>query len=90
MSNQIVEDPEEAIVVIYDNSGSMASKFSNENGGNEISRIGAVNAFFSAFADKNIAFNLNHIVQLFTFNSTFKKMNEFTEDFESFILLVDG
>jgi len=90
MSNQIVEHPEEAIVVIYDNSGSMASKFSKENGGNEISRIGAVNAFFSAFADKNIAFNLNHIVQLFTFNSTFKKMNEFTEDFESFILLVDG
>lgn len=46
-------------MVLFDVSGSMGDSFFNDK---EISRIGAVNAFFSAFSDKTIAFELNHIV----------------------------
>ena len=52
-------DPIEAIVVVFDTSGSMASKFFNDS---ELTRMGAVNAIFSAFADKTLAFELNHVV----------------------------
>jgi len=55
----VPEDPKEAIVVLYDISGSMSSHFQNDV---DLSRIGAVNALFSAFADKTLAFELNHIV----------------------------
>jgi ubiquitin-conjugating enzyme E2 D/E len=37
----------------------MGSKFFNEE---ILTRMGAVNAIFSAFADKTLAFELNHIV----------------------------
>ena len=53
------EDPVEAIVVLYDVSGSMKSAFFNDG---LISRIGAVNALFSAFADKTLAYEYNHLV----------------------------
>ncbi len=49
-----------------------------------------MNAFFSAFADKTLAFEYNHIVQLYCFSSKIKKMNEFSNDFENFIKLVDS
>jgi ubiquitin-conjugating enzyme E2 D/E len=52
-------DPKEAIVVLFDISGSMGSHFFNDN---QLSRMGAVNALFSAFADKTMAYELNHIV----------------------------
>lgn len=58
------EDPTEAIVVLYDVSGSMQSNFFDDK---ELSRMGAVNALFSAFADKTLAFEYNHLVQLFLF-----------------------
>lgn len=56
----------------------------------ELSRMGAVNALFSAFADKTIAFELNHVVQLFLFDDKVDKMCEFTNDMNMFIHLVDG
>ena len=80
-------DPKEAIVVVYDVSGSMDCQYFDDG---EISRQGAVNALFSAFADKTLAHNLNHIVQLFTFSTIITKKNEFNNDFENFINLVDG
>lgn len=40
----------------------MSSLFFKDEDGTEISRIGAVNAFFSAFADKTLAFEYYHIV----------------------------
>lgn len=57
-------DPIEAIVVLFDVSGSMGSAFFSDN---LLPRIGAVNAFFSAFADKTLAFEFNHIVKLVCF-----------------------
>ncbi|KAL4469643.1 hypothetical protein ABPG74_004896 [Tetrahymena malaccensis] len=80
------EDPAEAIVVIYDVSGSMKSGFFNDP---LISRIGAVNAFFSAFADKTLAYEYNHIVQLYWFDDRIEKKCEFTKDMNHFIKLVD-
>lgn len=35
----------------------------------ELSRMGAVNAYFSAFADKTLAFEFNHIVKLVCFEN---------------------
>ncbi|KAL4472088.1 hypothetical protein ABPG72_001086 [Tetrahymena utriculariae] len=80
------EDPAEAIVVIYDVSGSMKSGFFNDA---LISRIGAVNAFFSAFADKTLAYEYNHIVQLYWFDDRIEKKCDFTKDMNHFIKLVD-
>lgn len=54
-----------------------------------LSRIGAVNAFFSAFADKTLAFEFNHIVKLVWFESFIADKCEFTNDFNNFIKLVD-
>lgn len=59
----------EAIVVLYDTSGSMRASFFGDK---DLSRIGAVNAFFSAFADKTLALELNHIVKLICFDSIIK------------------
>nr|BAA09092.1 ubiquitin-conjugating enzyme [Paramecium tetraurelia] len=55
----------------------------------ELSRIGAVNAFFSAFADKTLAFEFNHIVKLVWFESFITDKCDFTNDFNNFIKLVD-
>jgi hypothetical protein len=56
----------------------------------DLSRMGAVNALFSAFADKTLAFEYNHIVKLVTFASNIQDKCEFTNDFNMFIRLVDG
>ena len=53
------KDPKEAIVVIMDVSGSMICNLFDDI---KLDRQGAVNAFFSAFADKTLAFEKNHIV----------------------------
>lgn len=58
-------------------------------GDKELSRMGAVNAFFSAFADKTLAFEFNHIVKLVWFGSLLFDKCEFTSDFNKFIKLVD-
>lgn len=51
--------------------------------------MGAVNAFFSAFADKTMGFEFNHVVQLYCFSNVITKKCEFTDDFNFFIKLVD-
>lgn len=53
------QDPDEAIVVLYDTSGSMVSPMFFDP---SLKRFGAVSAFFSEFADKMIAFELNNII----------------------------
>ncbi len=52
--------------------------------------MGAVNVIFSAFADKTLAFELNHTVQLICFQSSINIKCDFTDDFNMFIKLVDG
>jgi ubiquitin-conjugating enzyme E2 D/E len=83
----VYKGPKEAIVVLYDVSGSMGCSFFDDK---EISRMGAVNAFFSAFADKTMAFEFNHLVQLYYFSNEIIKMCNFTSNFQEFINLVDS
>lgn len=45
--------------MLFDVSGSMQGSFFNDK---LLSRMSAVNAFFSAFADKTIAYEFNHVV----------------------------
>ena len=52
--------------------------------------MGAVNAFFSAFADKTMAFEFNHIIQLFCFSNNVVKKCDFIDNFNKFIQLVDS
>lgn len=52
--------------------------------------MGAVNAFFSAFADKTMAFEYNHIVSLYQFNTQINKLCDFNNNFNKFIQLVDN
>ena len=52
-------DPTEAIAVLYDVSGSMICNYFDDI---KTSRLDAVSAFFSAFGDKTIASEQNHIV----------------------------
>jgi hypothetical protein len=82
LKETVKSDPNEAIVVIFDTSGSMGSKF---NGDPLISRMATVNAIFSAFADKTLAFEFNHIVKLICFDSVVTDKCEFTDDFNKFI-----
>ena len=49
-----------------------------------------MNCFFSAFADKTLAFEFNHLIQLITFSSSINVVCEFNNNYEKFIHLVDG
>ena len=73
--------------MLYDISGSMGSTFFGDV--DKLTRIGAVNAFFSAFADKTMAFEYNHIVSLYWFDTNINKKCDFTQDFNYFIKLID-
>ena len=66
MKAVITRQPKEAIAVLFDISGSMGGGFFNEP---DLRRIGAVKSFFEAFAYRTIAYNLEHVVSLFFFDS---------------------
>lgn len=74
-------------MVVYDVSGSMDDKTFFDQ---FLTKRGAVNAYFSAFADKTMAFELNHLVQLIVFDSKVIAKCDFINDFNTFIQLVDN
>lgn len=74
-------------MVLFDTSGSMSSSFYDDK---DLPRIGAVNAFFSAFADKTLAFEYNHVIKLVSFSTNVVDKCDFTSDFNKFIKLVDN
>lgn len=55
---------------------------------NDLERIGAIKAFFSAFADRTMAYDFNHVVSLMFFNNKTHEMCGFTELFTQFKELV--
>ncbi len=59
----ITREPKEAISIVIDVSGSMGTNFCDG-----LTRIGAVKAFFSAFADRTMAYNFQHVVNLIFFD----------------------
>lgn len=56
---------------------------------NLLKRNGATNAFFSAFADKSIQFELNNIISLYTFGDQVMKQCDYIKDYNLFIELID-
>ena len=68
--------PKEAIVVVLDVSGSMGEIFAKG-----LERIGAVKAFFSAFADRTMAYNFNHAIALIFFDTDVRLVCSFTDLF---------
>ena len=71
-------------MVVLDVSGSMEEIFTDE-----LQRIGAVKAFFSAFADRTMAYNFHHVISLIFFDSKVKTICLFTDLFIQFKKLVD-
>ena len=72
----INREPKEAIVVVLDVSGSMGEDF-----GGGLLRIGAVKAFFHAFADRTMAYDFKHVISLIFFDSKVQKICNFTDVF---------
>lgn len=54
----------------------------------DLKRIGAVKAFFEAFAYRTIAYNFEHVVSLFFFDNVVDNYCSFTEAFYDFNRLV--
>lgn len=55
-----------------------------------LTRLGAVKAFFGAFADRTMAYNFQHVVSLIFFDSKIEVQCDFTELFMQFKELVNG
>ena len=63
----------------------MGAGFFNEP---DLKRIGAVKSFFEAFAYRTIAYNFEHVVSLFFFDSVVENQCGFTEAIYDFNRLV--
>lgn len=75
----ITQEPEEAIILLFDTSGSMSSVYVDE-----LQRIQAAKTFFNAFADRAIAYKLKLAISLIIFNDKIQTVCQFTERFRSF------
>ena len=64
----------------------MGAKMDNEG----LTRIGAVNAYFSAIADKIMAYEYNFMVKLVCFSSTVIDRCDYIRNIDQFINLVDS
>lgn len=81
----ITREPKEAIVVLFDISGSMGSKFFTEP---DLKRIGACKLFFEALAYRTIAYNFEHVVSLIFFDYSIDVQCDFTESIYDFNRLI--
>ena len=75
----INSQPEEAIMVLFDISGSMGNHISQN-----LQRIQAAKEFFYAFADRIMAYRFKLVIALMIFHSTYSLKCNFTEVFRSF------
>ena len=55
----------------------------------DLEKIGAVKAFFNAFADRTMAYNLKNVISLVYFNNKYDLKCSFTEVFAQFKELVN-
>ncbi|CAD8059537.1 unnamed protein product [Paramecium sonneborni] len=83
---QITVEPEEAIIVLIDISGSMEEDFYKNE---DLTRLGAVKAFFNAFADRTMAYNMKNVISLAYFDDRYILKCGFTELFMQFKDLVN-
>mmetsp|Transcript_3466 Transcript_3466/g.3209 ORF Transcript_3466/g.3209 Transcript_3466/m.3209 type:complete len:132 (-) Transcript_3466:1213-1608(-) len=77
----ITRIPDEAIVVLFDTSGSMNTKFSSTE---DYTRLDLTKQIFESFADRTIGYNLKNITSLVLFNSKVTKICTFTENVLTF------
>ena len=83
----VTREPEEAIVVIFDTSGSMSTKYQREDTN---TRLDAAKTFFLLFAQKTQAYDYPHVFSLFTFAGAASFRFDFTENMDTFLELVQG
>ena len=81
----VTRRPEEAIIVLIDISGSM-----NGDWDSGVTRLGAVKQLFHAFANRNMAYNLFHVIGLTVFATRVNCVSKVTELFEQFKEYVDA
>lgn len=84
---QISTPPDEAIIVLLDISGSMDESFYKSQ---DLTRMGVVKAFFGAFADRTMAYNLKNVISLAYFDHRYEVKCGFTETFIQFKELVNN
>ena len=78
---EITRNPDEAIVVVFDVSGSMGSSFFDEP---DFNRLDATKEFFETFTDRNAGFDYNHVISLLLFSTEMTRACGFTENIVSF------
>lgn len=76
MKPVITRTPKQAIVVLFDISGSMATKYFKEK---DLNRIGACKSFFEALAYRTIAYSFEHVISLVFFDNNINVCCSFTE-----------
>jgi Mg-chelatase subunit ChlD len=86
-SATVTREPEEAIVVIFDTSGSMATKYQREDTN---TRLDAAKIFFLLFAQKTQAYDYPHVFSLCTFSNSASFLFDFTENMVTFLELIQG
>ena len=77
----ITRNPDEAIVVVFDISGSMGTRFFDEH---DFTRLDATKEFFETFTDRNAGFDFNHVISLILFSSSMTRACGFTENIVTF------
>lgn len=77
----ITRNPDEAIVVVFDISGSMGTRFFDEP---DFTRLDATKEFFETFTDRNAGFDFNHVISLILFSSSMTRACGFTENIVTF------
>ena len=77
----ITRNPDEAIVVVFDVSGSMNAKFFDDP---DFTRIDATKEFFETFTDRNAGFDFSHVISLLLFSSNLTRACGFTENIVTF------
>lgn len=87
MKPVITREPKEAIVVLFDISGSMGDKYFAEK---DLKRIGACKLFFEALAYRTIAYSFEHVVSLTFFDNNIDVQLDFTEAIYDFNRLVSN
>lgn len=77
----ITRNPDEAIVVVFDVSGSMGTKFFDDP---DFNRLDATKEFFETFTDRNAGFDYAHVISLLLFSTNMTRACGFTENIVTF------
>lgn len=77
----ITRNPDEAIVVVFDVSGSMGTRFFDDQ---DFTRLDATKEFFETFTDRTAGFDFSHVISLLLFSTSMTRACGFTENVVTF------